>query len=89
MFKCQTPAGDCRGLISVLTGASTENLHFLLFIVCRPIVWRDFMEEFHIHFISSFITSVSFASINNLYTLYVPATLKETGVANSLKNTFS
>ena len=31
------------------------------YVVCRPITGRDYFEEFHIHFISSFMLSVSSA----------------------------
>ena len=48
----------------------------LLFIVCRPIIGRDYFEEFHIHFISLFILSVLFSHTKKL-SLYIWATLSK------------
>ena len=59
------------------SGATTENLHFLLFIVCRPIIGRDYFEECHIHFTSSFMLSVSSAYTKKLSFLHVWATRKK------------
>ena len=67
--RVQSHAGASRGSIP---GATTEHLHFLLFIVCRPIIGRDYFEEFHIHFISSFMLSVSSA-----YTKSSPSYMSE------------
>ena len=53
--------------VRILTaGATTEALHFLLNIVCRPIIGKDYFEEFHIHFISPFMLSVLSAYIKNV-----------------------
>ena len=43
------------------TGVFIEILHFLFSIVSRPVIGRDYFEEFHIHCISSFMLSVSSA----------------------------
>ena len=60
-YRVQSQARAIRGSIPLQTGATAENLHFLLFIVCRPIIGRDYLEELHIKFISSFMLSVSSA----------------------------
>ena len=46
----KTWARTSRGSIHLKTGATTENLHFLLLIVCRPIIGRDYFEEFSYSF---------------------------------------
>ena len=46
------------------TGKATEDLQFLLFIVLRPILGRDYLGEFLIHFISSVMLHVSMEPAN-------------------------
>ena len=38
LSRVQSQAGASRGLIPLKTGTTTENLYFLLFIVCHPII---------------------------------------------------
>ena len=74
--RVKTPAGANKGSIPLHTGAITESLHFLLFSVCRSIICRDYFEEFHVHFISSFMLAVSSAYTKNLSYLYLSHPLK-------------
>ena len=72
-----------------LQPVSMCNLHFLLFVVCRPITGRDYFEELHIHFISSFLLSVSSAYIYTKKPSFLASYMSEPplkkGVANPLK----
>ena len=65
----QSQAGASRGSISLQTGATIDILHFLLIVVCLPIIGRDDFEEFQIHFMSSFMISVSSAYMKKLYVI--------------------
>ena len=46
----QSQAGASLGSIPLWAGGTTENISFLLLMVCRPIIGSDYFEEFHIHF---------------------------------------
>ena len=82
----QSQAGASSGSIPLSTEATTENLHFLLFIVCRPIIGRDYFEEFHIHFISSFILSVLSAYTKSSPSYMSEPPLKKKGGEHFKKN---
>ena len=65
------PRPGREGFDSSLNWGNNRKLLFIPFIVCRPLKGRDYFEEFHVHFMSSFMLSVSSAYSTKLSFLYV------------------